>query len=198
MEDISLYDAENDLEISQKENAMNVKLELTQQELLKLKELVDAGMREIKRSLSQFDITGALDEYRTVKEKIDAVPQIEERRIYPTSDSSDGMIWVLSPNSFASNFQYVTKELDNGNKMGIVVDLNTPNSRSVTNDVYNIAEHLGVEHLVYRDSCGEWTYWGREKGFATLYVKIEGKGEPVPPTSMDMAIEIAIARYVNK
>jgi len=174
-----------------------ITLDLPNDEIEKLKELVNMGMADIERTLGQFKITGAIEKYRVVKSKIDAI-QEQEKRIFPTLSLNDGVMWVNPTKKFASDFGYVTKELDSGIRLGVVVDHNTEGCRSVTNDIANIAEYFNVDHIVYKDSDGTWTYWGSDLDFKNLYAKIEGRGEPVPPPSVDIAIEIAVARYIGK
>ena len=80
-------------------------------------------------------------------------------------------------------------------RVAVVVDLDK-GGRSVTNAIDDIADVLGVDHIVYCDSMGQWDYWDRKRGFLPLAVVPEGKKDPIPCPTMDLALEIAKARYI--
>lgn len=54
-----------------------------------------------------------------------------------------------------------------GIKLGIVVDLDS-GGRSVTNFIESVANQIGVDKIVYRDSMGIWDFWNIKIGFMSL------------------------------
>ena len=77
-----------------------------------------------------------------------------------------------------------------GHKAAVIID--NDKGRSVTNAIEDIADVLGVEHVVYRDTCGDWDYWGKDLGFKSL--GRNGK----PEKNMDIAIQTAETRIFGK
>jgi len=71
----------------------------------------------------------------------------------------------------------------NDQKVAIVVDLNIPGTRSVANDLGNIADKLDVKKIIYRDSMRRWDYYDIYVGFRVL-----------DEYNQNEAIEKAIAR----
>ena len=61
---------------------------------------------------------------------------------------------------------------EDGYRFAIVIDLADENSEivatSVTNNIVNVADELGVDYIVYRDSMLQWDFWDRKNGFGTL------------------------------
>jgi len=94
--------------------------------------------------------------------------------------------------AFSNTPKYSYRIIHIGNRrVGVVIDESDGCAcPSVTNAVEMVAKEIGVEHIVYRDTMGNWDYWDK-KGFAPLAQN--GK----PTKDMDKAIEVAKERYFH-
>ena len=95
-----------------------------------------------------------------------------------------------------SNFNYAYKMLDDGSRVGVVIDNNRPDRMSVTNDIENISIALNVDRIIYLDSEKVWTYWDRHKGYLPLVAK-DDKGGFINAPTLDIAWKIAMSKYIE-
>ena len=83
-----------------------------------------------------------------------------------------------------------------GKIVGLVEDLAHEEScvvaPSVTNRIYDIAEEIGVESIIYKDSMGHWDFWSKQRGFLTL------AQNGIPCKGTMEAIERATVRYLSE
>ncbi len=89
-----------------------------------------------------------------------------------------------------SDYVYHIIEID-GKKVAVIIDKDTTGYMSVTNNIDNICQELGVDYTIYRDSEGIWDFWSVKTGFKSL--ALHGQ----PNTNMDSAIEVAKIRFFN-
>lgn len=76
-----------------------------------------------------------------------------------------------------------------GVKVGVVID--SGKGRSVTNAADDVCKEIGVEHIIYRDTIGNWDFYDINGGFKPLAM------HGTPTISMDTAIDVAKVRYFN-
>ncbi len=89
-----------------------------------------------------------------------------------------------------SNYVYHIIKID-GKNIAIIIDKDAKGYMSVTNNIGNICQELGVEGAIYRDSEGVWDFWSKKTGFKSL--ALHGQ----PNRNMDSAIEVAKIRFFN-
>lgn len=82
-------------------------------------------------------------------------------------------------------------------RVAIVIDLDLEWSTSVTNAIDSVADHLFVDHIVYRDSMGVWDYWSRDHGFGSLSHIPSGGEDFVPTKDLKTAIGVARKKYLD-
>ena len=75
-------------------------------------------------------------------------------------------------------------------KLAIVIDKDSKGSKSVTNDIENIAQDNDIDTIIYRDSMGIWSYWDNKNGFISLAIN------GITPASAAQAIDFAIEKEI--
>jgi len=75
-------------------------------------------------------------------------------------------------------------------KLAIVIGKDNKGSKSITNDIENVARANNVDTVVYKDSLETWSYWDAKNGFLSLTIN------GTTPTNAAQAIDFAIEKEI--
>lgn len=101
----------------------------------------------------------------------------------------------MKRSSFGFRFIFLGEE---SKRVAVIVDYDDENSISVTNNIENISRELPADTIIYLDTMKVWNFWSKELGFKTLHIKNGlGSDELIPPPTLDIALEIAKAKYLG-